>query len=75
DYALTENEEDYLSLPGIEETNPDPVSGTVESKDLFTGFTNVRDGIIPTGVLIPVSSGALLIGLGAAVLLRKRREE
>ena len=75
DYALTENEEDYLSLPGIEETNPDPVSGTVESKDLFTGFTNVRDGIIPTGVLIPVSYGALLIGLGAAVLLRKRREE
>lgn len=55
----------------------DPVSGTM-TKNIYTGYTNTRDGIIPTGVLMSVSGGVLLAVIaivGLIVLNRRRAEE
>lgn len=66
-YAITEVAEDYKSTQGIaaglspfnldgEEGNDAlpaaGLSGTISNADVYTGFTNTRDGIIPTGILL-----------------------
>ena len=57
----------------------DATSGTIVADDIFTGYTNTRDGIIPTGVLMSVAPFAGIIGVGgvgaAAVLLGKKKSE
>ncbi|MDO4864799.1 MAG: FctA domain-containing protein [Ruminococcus sp.] len=59
----------------------DDLSGTFDAEDLYTGFTNTRSGLIPTGILVSVA-GPAVIGiialLGIAVLLirgRRRKAE
>ena len=47
-------------------------------ENIYTGVTNKRDGVIPTGVLMSIAGGAVLIaaaGTGIVVLNRKRRED
>ena len=82
-YVVTEAAEDYM--PSCEATGD--VSGSAQggsasddelTTDTSLAFHNVREGIIPTGVLlraaVPVLLGVLgLLGLWAVILLRLRR--
>ena len=48
------------------------------SQDTYVGYTNTRDGVIPTGVLLtiaPFAVGILLFGALAFFLISKRRRE
>ena len=78
-YTLSEDSEDYASAEKIAETDStfdkngdgeydeliDAVSGIVESADIYTGFTNTREGVIPTGVILSVAAPVVI---GLAVL-------
>ena len=86
-YVLTENKEDYVSANGIAasiarggEAHTDAQSGTIASADIKTGFTNTRNGIVPTGILLAAAPAAGTVALGIAGLAvivagRKRRDE
>ena len=85
-YAVSENKEDYISTEGIssgltgsESPHTDPVSGTIASADIRTGFTNTRNGIVPTGAMMAAAPAAGVFVLGgagfAAVLALKRRKD
>ena len=86
-YALAEDKEDYVAADGITaqigkggEAYTDPVSGNIESKDIATGFTNTRNGVVPTGLISVAAPGVGaavigLAGLGAVFFGRKRRDE
>ena len=73
-YEVTENAEDYKS------SNPDGITGTIASDDVTAAFTNTRDGVIPTGVLLTVAPFAAIMAIGAVGILvmvgkkRKRAE-
>lgn len=73
-YTVTENAEDYQSAAdGRTNTG---VIGTVASGKMVTaGFTNTRNGIIPTGVMLASGIGiaALVIGAGGIVIVNKKR--
>lgn len=87
-YKVTENAEDYKSTPadaadldtltyGVGTSKPDATSGTVASEDLFTGYVNTRDGVIPTGVIMtvaPFAAVTLLGGVGAVTMVMKKRK-
>lgn len=79
-YEVTENAEDYKSAATAGKTNSG-VIGTAagEGKVAEAGFTNSRDGIIPTGILLTVIPGIVIIAGGAAGLIilktRKRNRE
>ena len=69
EYTVSENEEDYTSVDAhttaitvAGQNFSDAVSGTVGTTDIYTGFTNTRDGIIPTGVLMSVAP-VVIVGL------------
>lgn len=83
-YYVTENAEDYASAVKAGDTNgtsaAPAVLGTVAgaNKMATAGFTNTREGIVPTGVVLYVGLGIALIALGAGgfvLVSRKRREE
>ena len=85
-YVLTEDKEDYVSAEGISadlswngDPFTDPVSGTIASSDIMTGFTNTRNGIVPTGVMMAAAPAAGVFVLGgagfAAVLALKRKRD
>ena len=73
-YNVTEVEEDYkktekiqkgdssLNWDGTEGNDAltDATSGTIETADIHTGFTNTRDGIIPTGILLSATPWIIL---------------
>ncbi len=70
-YAVSENEEDYkktegaatLTVKGVDGDDhalSNPVSGTIRTSDIYTGFTNTRNGIIPTGVLLSITPWVVL---------------
>ena len=84
-YNVTEEPEEYTSKNGSDHTwndtdkYNDDTNGTIEDKNIHTGFTNTKTGTIPTGVLLAIARPALC---GAAVLgmmillafrIRKRR--
>lgn len=62
-YSLTETSEDYLKTDGItdvlstldwdgtsgNDALADPLTGTIDGSDVYTGFTNERSGSVPTG--------------------------
>ena len=85
DYTLTETAEDYTSSATISAANgkggvaySDGVTGTNVSKDIKTGFTNDRAGIIPTGVIMTIAPFAIGICVFGAIIIfiicrRKRR--
>ena len=86
-YVVAEDKEDYVSANGIAASiarggtaHTDPLSGTIASSDIKTGFTNTRSGIVPTGILFAAApaAGTAALGLaGLAVIFisRKRRDE
>ena len=70
-YAVTEAAEDYSC------TLPDNDDGTLTA-DTTVAFTNSRTGTVPTGVMLTVVPGVIIVGLGAAGLIlfnRKKRDE
>ena len=87
-YTVTETPEDYTQTNGItaevssktdDQSQPiaysDPVTGTL-TKDIKTGFTNNKQGVIPTGVLLtiaPFAIGILLFGALIIFFIAKRR--
>lgn len=80
-YALTENTEDYKQTAGIAAADnadgvahTDAQSGTLARADIFTGFTNKRQGTIPTGVTTAAAGALGLVALGAIGLASKRRK-
>ncbi len=94
-YTIEEEAEDYTSIEKISAANSsldwdttagydalnDNVSGTFNEVDIHTGFTNKREGLLPTGIILSVA-GPAVVGiialLGIAVLLirgRRRRAE
>ncbi len=90
-YALTEDREDYASTEASAsnvvltigtgtDTHDfdDPASGSIASADIYTGFTNNRDGTVPTGVLLsytPAAVVGIIVIAGIIFLVRKRRAE
>jgi len=89
-YALTENAEDYLStekiassvssyeVSGAAVALQDAVSGTIADAAVLTGYTNTRDGVIPTGVMMTAIPGiaiVLLAAFGLAFLGRKKNSQ
>lgn len=86
-YTLTEDAEDYASTASISgEISRDGTAysanttGSNVTADVKAGFTNERQGIIPTGVLLtiaPFAIGLLLFGALAVFLIarKKRRSE
>ena len=76
-YTLTENAEDYASAVMSGKTNSG-VIGTVAgtNKVAEAGFTNTRDGIIPTGVFLYAGIGviAILFAGGMFLLTRKNKK-
>ena len=86
-YKVTENAEDYKSTPfdaigadadnRVSEGSADATSGTVASKDIYTGYVNTRDGVIPTGVIMtvaPFAAVTLLGGAGAVTMVMKKKK-
>ena len=73
-YTVTENAEDYASAVKSGDTNSGTI-GTVagENKMAVAGFTNTRDGVIPTGVLVTVIPGAAIVAGAAAAFAAKRK--
>ena len=57
-------------------THNDPTSGTLD-KSVYTGYTNTRNGILPTGVAVAAGAGLVMLGIGAAgmLLFGKRKED
>lgn len=83
-YTLTENAEDYKSTAGTTNVTHgnsaynDSTNGTISSSDIYTGYTNTRQGVIPTGVILTVAPfmiGMLLFGALALFLVSRRRRE
>ena len=82
--SLTEKKEDYT--PSVT-ANEGTIAGTKDSvvvesasKDNTVAFTNTRNGVIPTGVLLTVAPFAAIMAIGAVGILvmvgkkRKRAE-
>ena len=81
-YEVTEDAEDYKSeainttINSI--TFDDATSGTGIQADIHTGYTNTRDGIIPTGILLSATPwiliGVVVIAGLAFFAIRSRRK-
>jgi len=90
-YTVTEAAEDYAStakapdvkakdLDKVEHALTDDTKGEL-TKNIYTGYTNQKEGTIPTGVLLTIfpyamaAIGAGAIGAGVSIHNRRRREE
>lgn len=77
-YTLTEDPEDYTSTATLT-GYMDPTTGSAVDADVKTGFTNDRNGIIPTGVILTIAPFAIGILVFGAIILytvnRRRRAE
>ena len=74
-YTLTEDPEDYISTENLD-GYADPTSDEGVTEDVKTGFTNTREGITPTGVILtvaPFAIGLLLFGAIVLYMISKRR--
>ena len=68
----TEGDEGYTPA----KTYSDAASGTIADADIYTGFTNSREGSVPTGVALTVLPGVLIVGIavfGLVMMAKKRR--
>lgn len=51
-------------------------TGTIADADVTAAFTNNREGVIPTGLVVSITGGAALIALaGAGMYLNNRKKE
>ena len=74
-YELTEDKEDYVSTVGLnispsrgDADNSARITGTIADADIKTGFTNTREGIVPTGIMMAAGPAAGIFALGGAGL-------
>jgi hypothetical protein len=81
-YTVTEAEEEYtpsLAVSGATATVTNNKTGTGSlTNDVTAEFTNTRNGVIPTGVLLtiaPFAVGILLFGAMFIFMVSKRRRE
>ena len=84
-YSVEEEKEDYLSEDGAGTYDGHDytmaTSGEIKLVDIYTGFTNTRDGVIPTGVILSVApwviAGIVIIGgiVFFAIRSKKKYEE
>lgn len=94
-YTVSEAAENYTSTEkiaasvssvdfdgdGTNDALTDALSGTIDGSDVHTGFTNDRQGTIPTGVILAVAGPAVagIISIGGIAYLvmknKKRRDE
>ncbi len=83
DYSVSEASEDYKSTRGAGElisgiTFDDALTGNDIVDDVHTGFTNTRDGIIPTGILLSATPwiivGVVVVAGLAFFAIRSRRK-
>ena len=76
-YEVTEEAEDYESDDASVTGYTDPTTGTfVKDTDVKTSYTNSREGIIPTGVILTVAPfmiGLLLFGAVMMFMISRRR--
>ncbi len=76
-YTVTEEKEDYESDDASVTGYTDPTTGTfVKDTDVKTSYTNSREGIIPTGVILTVAPfmiGLLLFGAVMMFMISRRR--
>lgn len=68
-YEVTENAEDYASVAADTTaitigsvTFNNATSGTIAKDNVYTGFTNTRNGVIPTGVLLSATP-VIIVGV------------
>ena len=83
-YTAEEDPDDYEMSLGAEGTFVGgytslsaKVSGTMANKDEDLGFTNTRSGAIPTGVMLTIVPGVIIVGIavaGVIVFSRKKKE-
>lgn len=76
-YEVTENAEDYKSTAAGVDGYTDATNGTVASEDIYTGYLNTRNGVIPTGVIMtvaPFAAVTLLGGAGAVTMVMKKKK-
>ena len=61
------------------QTYNDDAAGTITSADIHTGFTNIREGTIPTGVILsiagPAIAGIAVVGGIIYFTVRRRKED
>ena len=80
-YSVVEDKEDYKQEASAVTGFTDATSGTIgtvagNAKAVKTSWKNQREGIIPTGVLLPLIPGALaLAGAGAGLVANRRKSE
>lgn len=84
-YTYTETKEDYKETDMISANDASDGKAYADShsanqkKDTLVGFTNTRNGIIPTGILMKITLPVMLTLAGFAgivsVLLKKRKKE
>ncbi len=75
-YTVTEEYEDYEQSSADVDGYEDPTSGSNVDADKKTSYTNTREGIIPTGVIItiaPFMIGLLLFGAVMMFMISRRR--
>ena len=89
EYEITEAAEEYTSTATADETGKkftigtiefkDETSGTIGTADVAAGFTNTKDGTIPTGVILSIA-GPAVVGLAVAgglifMLIKRKKED
>lgn len=76
-YTVTENAEDYASAVKTGDTNTGVIGTVAGSNKMITaGFTNTRNGIVPTGVIFTIAPFAALTvlgGAGVAIMSSKKK--
>lgn len=75
-YKKTATIAESLSTFSVNTANDDPkvtyeelidnVSGTITNKDIYTGYTNAKDGILPTGILVKATPVIVIAVLAIA---------
>ena len=93
-YTVTEDAEDYKSTEKIADTlstldwDPnhdgndafnDALTSDNMTKDIYTGYTNTRNGTVPTGIVLSVVPAVIIFALALAALIviavRRKRAE
>ena len=73
EYTVIENPDGYTS-----NQTDNTVRGTIAGAAATAAFVNTKDGHVPTGVLLTVIPGAVLLGagvIGFLVMIRKKKNE
>ena len=79
-YTVTEDAEDYLSSVPDGCTNSGVIGDIAgENKLTRAGFTNTRNGVIPTGIMVTIAPFAVATAIGgvgiASISMKKRKKE